>query len=198
MEEQVFYDDVFVMPPFPSVFTKKKVGASGTVDEIVAMGELCHVESKGFCDRIVSIGSGTTISSSGFRALITSLGDLDSIVSSGKFARITSSGNFADIFSSGYFSTIFSIGNDTKIRSTGRRSVIVSSGNRVKVCASVGSWITLTEWDETDDEYCDIITRVKTEFVDGVKIKGDAWYTFFRGKFVEIEENTDLSSDSLK
>ncbi len=198
MEEQAFYDDGFVMPSFPSVFTKKKVGASGTVDEIVAMGELCHVELKGFCDRIVSIGSGTTISSSGFRALITSLGDFDSIVSSGQFARITSSGNFADIFSSGYFSTIFSIGNDTKIRSTGRRSVIVSSGNRVKVCASVGSWITLTEWDETDDEYCDIITRVKTEFVDGVKIKGDAWYTFFRGKFVEIEENTDLSSDSLK
>ena len=41
------------------------------------------------------------------------------------------------------------------------------------MCASVGSWITLTEWDETDDEYCDIITRVKTELVDGVKINGD-------------------------
>lgn len=44
--------------------------------------------------------------------------------------------------------------------------------------ASVGSWITLAEWDETDDEYCDIITRVKTELVDGVKINGDTWYAF--------------------
>ena len=71
----------------------------------------------------------------------------------------------------------------------------VSYGNRVKVCASVGSWITLTEWDETDDEYCDIITRVKTELVDGVKINGDTWYTLFGGKFVEIEENTDLTPE---
>ena len=63
------------------------------------------------------------------------------------------------------------------------------------MCASVGSWITLTEWDETDDEYCDIITRVKTDFVDGVKINGDTWYTLFRGKFVEIEENTDLTPE---
>ena len=65
----------------------------------------------------------------------------------------------------------------------------------MKVCASVGSWITLTEWDETDDEYFNIIMRVKTELVDGVKIKGDTCYTLFRGKFVEIEENTDLTPE---
>ena len=195
MEDQVSYDDGFSMQSFPAVFTKKKIGASGSVDEIVATGEMCCVESKGFCDRIASIGSGTKISSSGPRALITSSGDLDRIISSGQFAKITSSGNFVDIFSSGCFSTITSIGNDAKIRSTGIRSVIVSSGTRVKVCASVGSWITLTEWDETDDEYCDIITYVKTEFVDGVKIKGDTWYTLFRGKFVEIDENADLSPE---
>lgn len=60
------------------------------------------------------------------------------------------------------------------------------------MCASVGSWITLTECDETDDEYCDIITRVKTELVDGVEINGDTWYTLSEANSLRLKRTRIL------
>ena len=55
--------------------------------------------------------------------------------------------------------------------------------------AKIGSWITLAEWErknENDNFYL-IPVCVKTEYVDGEKIKEDTFYQLKNGEFVEFE-----------
>ena len=115
-----------------------------------------------------------TIKSIDYNALNDNSGDSAKIGSSGDSAKIGSSGDSAQIGSSGYYA---------KIGSSGRNSVICCAGNNSIVRAKKGSWITLSEWITINDEYIPIC--VKTEFVDGKRIKEDTWYKLINGEFVE-------------
>ena len=98
------------------------------------------------------------------------------------------SGNSAQIGSSGDSAKIGSSGDSAKINSTGEDAVIMCAGSRSKAKGKKGSWITLAEWvkDEEKGRYVPIC--VKTERVDGEKIKEDTYYTLKNGEFVEVEE----------
>ena len=101
------------------------------------------------------------------------------IGSSGDYAQIGSSGDSAKIGSSGYSAKIDSTGDDT---------VIMCAGNKSKAKAKVGSWITLAEWVWNDDKERSVPKCVKTEYVDGERIKADTWYQLKNGEFVEVTE----------
>ena len=116
-------------------------------------------------------------------AQIGSSGDYAQIGSSGDYAKIGSSGDSAKIGSSGYSAKIGSSGDYAKINSTGENSVIMCAGNNSIAKAKIGSWITLSEWNTIDGVYTPI--NVKTEKVDGVKIKEDIYYKLVNGEFVE-------------
>lgn len=96
--------------------------------------------------------------------------------SSGYGAQIGSSGDGAQIGSSGY---------GAKIDSTGEDSVIMCAGINSVAKASKGSWITLSEWSYSEGKQRYIPICVKTEFVDGEKIKADTYYSLKWGVFVE-------------
>lgn len=83
---------------------------------------------------------------------------------------------------------IGSSGNSAQINSTGEDAVIMCAGSRSKAKGKKGSWITLAEWvkDEEKGRYVPIC--VKTERVDGEKIKDDTYYTLKNGEFSEVEE----------
>ena len=98
--------------------------------------------------------------------------------SSGNGAKIGSSGNGAKIGSSGY---------GAKIDSTGEDCVIMCAGINSVAKASKGSWITLSEWSYSDKKQRYIPVCVKTEFVDGEKIKADTYYKLDGGVFKEIQ-----------
>ena len=97
----------------------------------------------------------------------------------GYSAKIGSSGDYAQIGSSGDYA---------KIESTGEHSVVMAAGYNSIAKAKIGSWITLAEW-KKDHEYgkwkpiC-----VKTEQVDGERIKADTFYKLIDGEFKEVEE----------
>ena len=110
------------------------------------------------------------------------------IGSSGGSAKIGSSGGFAKIGSSGGSAQIGSSGNYAKIDSTGEDSVIMCAGNSSKAKAKIGSWITLAEWEWSDEKERHVPVCVKTEYVDGENIKADTWYQLKNGKFVEVNE----------
>ena len=112
--------------------------------------------------------------------------DSAQIGSSGNSAKIGSSGDYAQIGSSGYSAQIGSSGNSAKINSEGRHSVICCAGHGSKAKAKVGSWITLSEWKYLESEGCYIPICVKTERVDGERIKEDTWYMLKSGEFVEV------------
>ena len=110
------------------------------------------------------------------------------IASSGDYAQIGSLGDYAKIGSSGYSAQIGSSGNYAKIDSTGEDSVIMCAGNSSKAKAKIGSWITLAEWEWSDEKERHVPVCVKTEYVDGENIKADTWYQLKNGKFVEVNE----------
>ena len=130
--------------------------------------------SSGYGAQIGSSGDGAQIGSSGYGARIGSSGDGAQIGSSGDVAQIGSSGKLAQIGSSGKWA---------QIGSSGKNSVICCAGNGCKAKAKVGSWITLAEWKEINGEYTPVC--VKTEHVDGVRIKEDTYYKLENGEFVE-------------
>ena len=109
--------------------------------------------------------------------------------SSGNYAKIGSSGDEAQIGSSGYGAQIGSSGYDAKIDSTGEDCVIMCAGINSVAKASKGSWITLSEWSCSEGKQRYIPICVKTEFVDGKKIKADTYYSLKGGVFVESVNN---------
>ena len=144
--------------------------------------------------KIGSSGVSAKIGSSGVSAKIGSSGDFAQIGSSGNYAKIGSSGNSAQIGSSGYYAKIGSSGDSAKIGSsgdsakidsTGEDSVICCAGDNSMVKAKKGSYITLSEWKYSVEKKHYIPVCVKTEFVDGERIKEDTWYKLVNGNFEE-------------
>ena len=140
-------------------------------------GNYAKIGSSGYSAKIGSSGNYAQIGSSGDSAQIGSSGDSAQIGSSGYYAKIGSSGNYAQIGSSGYYA---------KINSTGEDSVICCAGSGSVVKAKAGSWITLAEWEYSDEKGRFAPRCVKTEYVDGEKIKADTWYQLKNGEFEEV------------
>ena len=104
----------------------------------------------------------------------------------GNSAKIGSSGDSAKIGSSGDSAKIGSSGNYAQIESTGNHSVVMAAGNNSIAKAKIGSWITLAEWDCINGVLTPIC--VKTEQVDGERIKADTFYKLVNGEFKVVEE----------
>ena len=162
-----------------------KIGSSGDDAKIGSSGYDAKIGSSGDGAQIGSSGYGAQIGSSGYDAKIGSSGYDAQIGSSGNNAQIGSSGNNAKIGSSGDGAKIGSSGNNAKIDSTGKDCVIMCAGINPVAKASKGSWITLSEWSYSEGKQRYIPICVKTEFVDGEKIKADTYYSLKGGVFVE-------------
>ena len=103
-----------------------------------------------------------------------------------------SSGDYAKIGSSGDYAKIGSSGDCAQITSKGNNSVVMAAGYNSIAKAKIGSWITLAEWirtGKTNDsgKYIWIPKCVKTECVDGERIKEDTFYKLVDGEFKEVE-----------
>ena len=177
--------------------------------EVEALDEVKTDDNRKFCTKKLKIGAKLSISkfinacvdfaiektstciadnkiSSGDFAQIGSSGNSAKIGSSGDFAQIGSSGNSAQIGSSGDSAKIGSSGDSAKIGSSGKDCVICCAGHNSVVKAKKGSWITLAEWEYSEEKERYIPKCVKTEFVDGERIKEDTLYKLIDGEFVEV------------
>lgn len=93
--------------------------------------------------------------------------------------------------SSGYSAKIGSSGYSAQITSEGKNSVVMAAGFDSMAKAKIGSWITLAEWVKVNDDDKTIWKPkcVKTEYVDGEKIKEDTFYKLIDGEFKEVKTN---------
>jgi hypothetical protein len=162
-----------------------QIGSSGYGAKIGSSGYGAKIGSSGNDAKIGSSGNDAKIGSSGYGAKIGSSGNDAQIGSSGNDAQIGSSGNNAQIGSSGDGAKISSSGYGAKIDSTGEDCVIMCAGINSVAKASKGSWVTLSEWSYSEEKQRYIPICVKTEFVDGEKIKADTYYSLKGGVFVE-------------
>ena len=203
----------FCRNPFDVLDYYDLIRADGTPNEfaeVEALDEPKTDDKKKFCSRKLKIG--VKLGLSGFikacvdfalektvnempsanvdsvdYAQIGSSGDCAKIGSSGDCAQIGSSGNGAQIGSSGYGAQIGSSGNGAKINCTGSDSVICCAGHGSVVKATIGCWITLAEWEYDNAKQSSVPIYVKTEYVDGEKIKADTPYMLKNGEFVEVK-----------
>ena len=144
-----------------------------------------QASSKDFA-RISSLKSCHQISSIGKFAPISSSGDDAVIISKGSTAQINSSGDSALIISEGVSARINSSGCWATIESQGLYAVICCTGRFSHVKAKIGSWITLTEWEYSEDSRTFVPTHTRTEQVDGKKIREDVYYCLTDGDFTEV------------
>jgi len=136
-------------------------------------------------EKITSKSNSAQIGSSGDYAQIGSSGYSAKIGSSGYSAQIGSSGDSAQIGSSGNYAQIGSSGDYAQIDSTGKYAVICCAGHGSVAKGKIGSWLTLSEWKYSEEEKAYIPVCVRTEKIDGIKIKEDVYYKLVNGEFVE-------------
>ena len=69
--------------------------------------------------------------------------------------------------------------------------MVMAAGFGSMAKAKIGSWITLAEWGRVNNADKNIWKPkcVKTEYVDGEKIKEDTFYKLIDGEFKEVKEN---------
>ena len=187
----------FIKAAIDFTIEKTTFETSRTLEDISSNDEdSAQIGSSGYSAKIGSSGNSAQIGSSGDSAQIGSSGNYAQIGSSGYSAQIGSSGNYAHIGSSGYSAQIGSSGNSAqigssgdsaKIDSTGKNSVIMAAGFKSIVKATIGSWITLAEYGR-DKNGVLVPVCVKTEYVDGERIKENVFYTLRNKQFVEVKE----------
>ena len=146
---------------------KLKIGAK------ISFAKLVQAEINFESEKTVETKTKTTSKNN---AQIGSSGDSAQIGSSGKSAKIGSSGNCAQIGSSG---------DSAQIGSSGKNCVICCAGNGCKAKGKIGSWITLSEWAIVNGDMTPVC--VKTEKIDGERIKEDTFYMLKNGEFVEVQ-----------
>lgn len=162
-----------------------------------------NIYSNGYGIQIYSGGRYAKIISDGNLAIIGSEGFSNEIYSVGWSARICSVGDYAKInanrhsiiYSTGDYAQISTSGINVVVYSLGYHSVINCQGVYARVRAKKGSWITLTEWEIINGVLK--ASCVKTEYVDGERIKEDTFYTIKNGKFVEVNPSSNAKKGIL-
>ena len=153
-------------------------GSFNDFAEVEALAATYTDDKKKFCTTKLKVGA--KLSFSGFVNAC-----VDFVIEKTKGSK-KNSGDWAQIGSSGDGAKIGSSGDWAQIGSSGNGCVICCAGHGSMVKAKVGSWITLAEWSFVDGRYLPVC--VKTEKVDGEKIKEDVMYKLENGEFVEVED----------
>ena len=161
-----------------------QLASSGNFAQLASSGNFAKFASSGNFAQLASSGNFAKFASSGSYAQLASSGDSAKLASSGSYAQLASSGNFAQLASSGNFAQLASSGSYAQLASSGNSAVVMAAGYNSQAKAKKGSWITLAEWDRLDGNWTPVC--VKTEQVDGERIKEDTWYKLINGQFTEI------------
>ena len=161
--------------------------------EVEALDEVKTDNDKKFCTTRLKIGA--KLSFAGFINAC-----VDFILEKARYesdecdedsAQIGSSGYSAQIGSSGDSAKIGSSGDSAQIKCTGDDSVVCCAGYNSCASAKKGCWITLSEWKYSKEKGRFVPVCVKTEYVDGEKIKEDTMYSLKDGEFVEVCEHNE-------
>nr|DAQ48933.1 MAG TPA: hypothetical protein [Caudoviricetes sp.] len=173
----------FCENPFDVLNYYQLVDENGDISDFADVEAIGDVYKKGDKTATNKLHIGAKLGLKGFVKACVDFTIEKARVESGKENETDSSGDSAKIGSSGDYA---------KITSKGKNSVVMAAGYNSIAKAKIGSWITLAEWirtDKTNDggNYIWIPKCVKTEYVDGERIKEDTFYKLVDGEFKEVE-----------
>ena len=116
-------------------------------------------------------------SNTGYQSAATNTGDWSAATNTGYQSAATNTGKR---------SAATNTGDQSAATVAGENSIAIAWGIKSKAKASLGSYIVLVEWEETEEGY--VIKCAKMEKVDGEKIKADTFYMLKNGEIVEAEQ----------
>lgn len=143
--------------------------------EVEALDEVLTDDNKKYCTKKLKIGAKLDLPAF-VKASIDFQFEKTPVEKTIKEYKNTS-GNYAKCVSSGYGAQCVSSGN---------YSVVVGIGVNNIAKAVKGCWITLAEWKYDSEKETTIPVCVKTEYVDGEKIKENVFYKLVDGEFTEV------------
>lgn len=190
--EPPFWDQVAVSSNRVKVLSSEPSGYLPQIANSKIMSRIssvccCQIINSGLGSQIAEACAGTTIINSGLGTRIASVGDRTKIGNSGMAAHISAAGRGAKITNAGCATQIASTGGCTQVASVGEDVVICCTNKNCRAKATKGSWITLSEWKWSEEKNRDVPVCVKTEYVDGDRIKEDTYYTLKDGEFREVD-----------
>ena len=171
--------------------TKIKIGASLGIKSLVN-AQIGFVFEKSKNENNATSGNGSSAVTSGYGSSAVTSGNGSSAVTSGYGSSAVTTGDWSSAATSGYESSAATSGNGSSAVTSGygssaatfnKNGIAMACGKNSKAKGVIGSYIVLTEWNDTSDE----LIEAKMIRVDGKKIKADTWYQLKSGDFVECE-----------
>ena len=111
-------------------------------------------------------------------------GDWSAATNTGDWSAATSTGDQSAATNTGYRSAATSTGYQSAATVSGKNSVAVSTGRYGKARGEIGCAIVLCEYDDDGT-----LLRIRSEIVDGEKIKANTFYTLKNGRLVKAERS---------
>ncbi len=167
---------------------EKCEAASGYYSKLAASGDSSKLAASGNYSKLAASGYYSQLAASGYYSQLAASGDYSKLAASGNNSKLAASGNYSKLAASGYYSKLAASGYYSQLAASGNYSVVAGVGIENIAKAAKGCWITLAEWkyDKNKDRYIPVC--VKTEYVDGEKIKENVFYKLIGGEFTEAEE----------
>ena len=152
--------------------------------EVEALDEVKTDDYQKYCTKKLKIGA--KLSLIGFvKACVDFVIEKETVAQA--IDAIASTGNDSKVASTGDHSAVASTGFNSKVASTGECCIICCAGIGSHAKSKKGSWITLAEWEWDKEKGSYVPVYVKTEQVDGERIKEDVLYTLKDGEFQEVK-----------
>ena len=153
-------------------------------EKICRKKDYSQVATSGDSSKVATSGVSSQVATSGVSSQVATSGDYSQVATSGDSSKVATSGVSSQVATSGDSSKVATSGDYSKVATSGKNSVVMCAGGNSVARAKIGSWITLSEWKWIGNDYVPIC--VKTEKVDGEKIKEDTFYKLINGTFKEV------------
>ena len=162
--------------------TKNDVASS----KLAASGNYSKLAASGASSQLAASGNYSQLAASGASSQLAASGESSKLAASGASSQLAASGYYSQLAASGNSSKLAASGNSSQLAASGKHSVVAGIGINNIAKAVKGCWITLAEWrfDSEEDKYIPVC--VKTEYVDGERIKENTFYKLENCEFVEV------------
>ena len=186
------------------------VGNDGTLNEfaeVEALDECLTDDNKKFVTKKLHIGARLSIAglvqafvnftfgrvdwkndaatNTGNQSAATNTGNWSAATNTGNQSAATNTGNQSAATNTGYQSAATNTGNWSAAAVEGRESFAIATGIDGMAKGSLGCYIAVAEYEETEDGYR--LVDFKSHIVDGETIKADTFYMLKNGEFMEVE-----------
>ena len=142
--------------------------------------------ASGYYSQLAASGDSSQLAASGESSQLAASGDSSQLAASGDSSKLAASGYSSQLAASGDSSKLAASGDSSQLAASGKHSVVAGIGINNIAKAVKGCWITLAEWRFNSEEDKYIPVCVKTEYVDGERIKENTFYKLENCEFVEV------------